>query len=378
VRILYVIDSLAPGGAERSLASMAPSLINFGVGLHVAYLVERPGVHEELRRAGATVTSVSSGTMPGRIGELRGIIRAERPDLVHTTLFEADVAGRAAAWLGGVPVVSSLVNVAYGPEQRPDRGLSRVKLEGARLVDAVSARAAVRFHALTQHVAQSMGRRLRIPTSRIDVIPRGRDPVALGRRSTARRQAARGTLGVAERAPLILGAARHERQKGLDVLIDAFPLVLGRYPDAVLIIAGRQGATTVDLASRIDRLSLGSAVRLLGARSDVPDILAAADVFAFPSRWEGLGSVLLEAMAVEAPIVASDIPAVSELLDPGTALLVPPGDHRALAAGIVRSLEEPGPASVRTRRARDVFESRFTIDRIADQMMHFYSRALAA
>jgi glycosyltransferase involved in cell wall biosynthesis len=221
MRVLYVIDSLAAGGAERSLAAMAPQYAAHGMELRVAYLHERPGVQTELDLAGIPRSRVSrSGGRLGWARELRQLIAATRPDVVHTTLFEADIAGRAAAWLSGVPVVSSIVNVAYGAEQA-GAGLRRWKLEGARLLDATTARVVARFHANTQQVADVMARRLRLPRDRIEVIPRGRDPLRLGRRDQRRRTRARLELGVADGAPLLLSVARHEYQKGLDVLVEA-------------------------------------------------------------------------------------------------------------------------------------------------------------
>jgi glycosyltransferase involved in cell wall biosynthesis len=98
-----------------------------------------------------------------------------------------------------------------------------------------------------------------------------------------------------------------------------------------------------------------------------------------PSRWEGFGSVLLEAMALEAPVVASDLPAIREVVaDGATALLVPPEQPVALAAAVAATLADPASAAERARRARERFRERFTIDRVADGMVEFYRRALVA
>jgi FAD/FMN-containing dehydrogenase len=118
VRLLYLIDSLGPGGAERSLAAMAPGYVGRGIELEVAFLHDRRGLQDELERAGARLCSLAGpGGRPGWMRRVRRLLTVRRPDLVHTTLFEADLAGRVGARLAGVPVVSSLVNVAYGPEQ---------------------------------------------------------------------------------------------------------------------------------------------------------------------------------------------------------------------------------------------------------------------
>jgi glycosyltransferase involved in cell wall biosynthesis len=375
VRILYLIDSLAAGGAERSLAALAPAYAERDLRLTVGYLHERPGVRAELEAAGATVRPLDGPWgMAGAVRRARGLLAATRPDLVHTTLFEADLVGRAAA--GRVPVVTSLVNDAYGAAQAGAPGMARWKLGAARLLDAASARRVARFHAISGHVAELMAARLRLPRERIEVVPRGRDPTALGTRSAARREAARAALGVEPGAPLLLAAARHEHQKGLDVLLAAFPAVAGAAPGARLAVAGRDGNQTPRLRAAAERSGLGGAVRFLGARGDVAELLCAADVFVVPSRWEGFGGVLLEAMALEAPIVASDLPAVREVVG-GDALLVSPDRPDALAAAVTAALADPDGAARRAARARERFLATFTIDRVADGMAGFYRRALA-
>jgi glycosyltransferase involved in cell wall biosynthesis len=378
MHILYLIESLVPAGAERSLAALAPNYVERGMRLDVGYLLDRPGLQADLEMAGATIHSLAGpGGRPGWAWRARKLIAALRPDLVHTTLFEADIAGRIGAWAARVPVVSSLVNVAYGPEQLTDVRLLPWKVRAAQALDVVTARAVVRFHAVTELVAEAMARRLRIPRDRIDVIPRGRDPGLLGRRTSKRRALARKALGLSE-DPLILAIARHERQKGLDVLLQALPLVLRERPESKLAVAGRDGLASPELRAATTRLGLGDSVRFLGSRDDVPELLCAADAFVFPSRWEGLPGAVLEAMALEAPIVSTDLPPIREAApDPVCAWLVPPDRPDALAAAILAVLSDPTEAAERARRARSRFLERFTIERVADQMVSFYERALS-
>jgi glycosyltransferase involved in cell wall biosynthesis len=379
VRILYVIDSLTAAGAERSLASMAPGYVDRGIELEVAFLHDRPGVQADLEAAGARLYSLAGpGGRLGWVRRSRRLVASRRPDLVHTTLFEADVAGRIAAGLARVPVVSSLVNVAYGAQQAVVPGVPRWKVRGAQLLDAATARRVVRFHAITRHVADVMARRLHVPRDRIEVIPRGRDPERLGRRDPQRRARARAGLGVAGGAPLVLAAARQEHQKGLDVLLEALPGVLASHPDARLLLAGRDGNQTPLLLATATRLGLDGRVAFLGPRDDVADLLCAADVVAIPSRWEGLSNVLIEAMAMEAPVVASDLPILEDAVgDDDLVRLVRPGDAEQLAAAISATLHDPAGAAERAGRAHRRFMERFTIDNVVDQMAGFYRRALA-
>jgi glycosyltransferase involved in cell wall biosynthesis len=232
----------------------------------------------------------------------------------------------------------------------------------------------VRFHALTDHVATVMARRLAIPRHRIDVIPRGRDPVRLGTRTDERRAAARRELGVGPDEPLVIAAARHERQKGLDVLLRAVPAVLARQPRTRFVIAGRNGGASQELAELAGRVA--GAVDFVGQRDDVGELMCAADVWCVPSRWEGFGGILIEAMALEVPAVASDIPPIREVTGtPSCVTLVPPDQPLKLADAICRVFDDPAGAQLRTTHGRQRFLAEFTVDRVADRMVEFYERA---
>lgn len=378
-KVLYVIDSLEPAGAELSLLAMAPHLVSAGVDLQVVHFGTGPGLGPRLEEVGVPVLRLSEPR--GRVGRthaLRRHIAATRPCLVHTTLFEADVSGRVAARAAGVPVVSSLVSTPYGQAQRAALCVARWKLEGARALETVTARLVRRFHAISRTVADEMADRLRIDRGRIEVISRGRDPEALGRRSDDRRAKIRETLRIDADVPVLLTAARHEAQKGLEVAVAAFAAVREELPDARLVMAGREGSDTARIHLAIRRYGVEDAVDVLGWRSDVADLLATADVLLFPSRWEGLGGVLIEAMALEAPVVASDLPVTREILvdDDGSEIgwFAPVDDPAAFASACLEALSgDPR----RTARAHERFLRCYTSEAVARQLAGFYDRALA-
>jgi glycosyltransferase involved in cell wall biosynthesis len=379
VKVLYLITVLAPAGAEQSLLAIAPRLSELGISLEVAYLRERPGLHAELEDAGIEVISLAGGVggFPGRFLRTVRLIRQRRPDLVHTTLTEANLIGRLAGTVTRVPVVSSLVNVSYGPEQRAAPGASALMVRLRHLLDLVTARQVARFHAVTGPVAEVMASRLGVPRHRIDVVPRGRDPEVLGRRLPERRTRAREALGLNGQTALVVSIAHQDYQKGLDVLLDAMAMVAKEHPHARLVVAGRPGNQTEALQTMVDRLDLHQIVTFLGLRHDVPELLCAADVFVLASRWEGMGGVLLEAMVLEAPIVVSDLATLRDAVPDGRyALLVPPENPEALAAAMLTSISDPGAASERAGLARQRFLECFTVERVADEMVAFYRRAV--
>jgi glycosyltransferase involved in cell wall biosynthesis len=378
VRVLYLIDSLIAGGAERSLAALAPHYTKQDVALDVAYLYARDNVWiPALEAAGAGVFSLAgTGGMSGAVLRTRRLIADRRPDLLHTTLFDADLVGRSAALFTRVPVVTSLVNESYGDEQRRNPNVRAWKLRAAQLADAATARRVTRFHAVSTNVATVSARRLHVPPGRIDVIPRGRDPEELGERDGARRRRIRAALGVGDTDEVLLALGRHEYQKGFDVLIAAFGRLRQDRAHARLFIAGREGSVSAQLREAVLTAGVADAVEFLGFRSDVPELLCGADAFVSASRWEGSPGSVIEAMALEAPIVATDIPAVREVLgDRDAAVLSAPEDASALARAMAHVLDDRG-SQARVARARARFLDCFTIDRIADRMIAFYEHAI--
>ena len=132
LRVLHLIDSLAPAGAERSLSALAPHLIAAGIDLHVGYFAERDGLREEIERAGVYVTSLDVGeSRRARLGRTVELLHETKPDIVHTTLFEAvSQAGEPAA-REHIPCISSLVNTAYGRAESGADSLPWLKVRAA-------------------------------------------------------------------------------------------------------------------------------------------------------------------------------------------------------------------------------------------------------
>ena len=374
MRVLHLIDGLAAGGAETSLAEIAGDLISRGVELHVGYFADRRDVEGRLNEAGATTwPMVDATSRRRRVVASRQLLQRLRPDVVHTTLYEADIAGRAAARWSGVPVISSIVNEMYG-ERQVAAGVPVMKLRAAQAVDMATARFVDRFHAISHTVADVMAPRLRISPSKIEVIYRGRDPLQLGEHSVDRRNAVRNQLGLSETTPFVLGVGRLEPQKGFETLLAATATLRTRHSDLKVMIAGRDGNAAQALRAQISDDQLDDVVHLLGRRDDVADLMVAADVLAFTSHWEGFGGTVVEAMAVECPIVCSDLPVLREVIGP-TAQFVTDGDSAALAASLDDVLTQPRDHA-RLAAARETFLSRYTTNSCAEQTVAMYGSVL--
>jgi glycosyltransferase involved in cell wall biosynthesis len=294
-----------------------------------------------------------------------------RPDIVHTSLFEADVIGRLAA-RGHARVVSSIVNTSYEPIRLHDPNVSRWRLHAGRWIDGWTARRYTdRFHAISNAVRESAIKALGIDPGKVVVIPRGRDRGRLGEPSPERRARQRDELGIPRSAPVVLHLGRHEFQKAIDVLLEAS--AQSRISDAVFLQAGRDGNASDELRALHARLGLNDRFRFLGHREDVGDLMAAADVFVFPSRFEGLGGSVIEAMAMGLPVVCTDVPALREVVEEGgNAVVTPVDDPRALAAALDALLGDPNRREAFGRRGRELFDERFDVDRAVARMVELY------
>jgi len=390
LRVLQVFDTLYAGGAEMSLLEVIPDLA--GLGVQTTVLTLRPddgALDGRLAALGVPRDRLRRGDPVRAARELGRVLRAERPDVVHTTLLYAGLAGRVAGWRAGIPVVTTLANQDYGPEHRANSRYGAWAVRAAHAAELAVAPLTTRFHAVSADVAAVMGRRLRVRPDRIQVVYRGRDPDRLGQPGPERRARVRAALGVGADVPVVLSVGRLDRQKNTEATIGAFQRVRQRHPDAVLLIAGRPGNASAVVQAAADGVNQAAgggagraagggvpAVRLLGHRADVPDLMCASDVLSFPSRWEGLGGTLVEAMALRLSIVASGIPPVAEAIGEAGWPLVRPEDEQALADGLLSVLEGGPVNEARKDAGQQRFDRWFTAAAAARGMAGLYRDVL--
>ncbi|MCA1735408.1 MAG: glycosyltransferase family 4 protein [Actinobacteria bacterium] len=335
---LFVISSFGAGGAERSLLNFLPYLERAGI-VPVVCALRRAevGFEEEVRATGHRVELIGTANRILQVFRLRRLIRELRPSLVYTALFDADLAGRLAAVGTGVPVVSGLVNTAYVPARSLDTRVKPWRLAAVRFIDSLTGRLfTTHFHAISHAAKSSAVEHLGIAGHKVTVVERGRDGTLLGTRSAERRAAVRRQESIPMEATVFITVGRQEYQKGHRFLLMAMATVREADPSALLLIVGRAGNTSGEVNNLVAEHSLDEAVRLLGHRDNVPDLLAASDVFVFPSLFEGLGGAAIEAMALGLPVIASDIPALREATGgESAAVLVPPGHAELLAEAML-------------------------------------------
>jgi glycosyltransferase involved in cell wall biosynthesis len=189
-------------------------------------------------------------------------------------------------------------------------------------------------------------------------------------------------LAIPGDAPLVVVVSRLTRLKGLEQLIEATALLRERHPDARVLIVGEtapsETAYLAELQGRAEQHRVSDRVIFMGLRSDVPALLAAADVSVMPSLNEALSNVLLESMAAGAPTVATRVGGTPEaLVDGATGLMVPPGDARAIADAVSRLLIDRALADRLGRGARQIIRDQFSVERMVSATEHLYLELLA-
>ena len=386
--VLTVIDSLLPGGAERSLLSMLPGLSEQGIDLKLVCLKESQQVNLEAEAAEAgfpplyLAQAPSQGKwyfrLPRWAWELRQLVKKEKPDLVHSTLFQSGLACRLALLNLGVPLLSSVVNMDYSPERAQDPNIkggvlaTHIKLKTVQLINRLTAGLVTHFHAVTPAVKAETTKHLGVPPNRISVVFRGREggrPITRGPREKIRK-----SLKLSPTTKLILTVGRHEYQKGQIYLIQALAEADLHEQNVHLLVAGREGTVTNALREAILELNIQQRVHLLGHRSDINELLLEADVFALPSLYEGAAGALLEAMAAEIPIVVSDLPELQGIVDSRCCVKVPTRSPKALCSAISSLLQTPELSKQLVQTARHRFEEQFLLNNVVKEMASLYRR----
>lgn len=361
VPISLVITDLDVGGAERSLVALATRLDRGRWAPSVIALGPEGRLVEPLRAAGITTTclDVQARRPAQAILKLAGALRRQRPRLVQSFLFHANVAARLAAVLVGSPWVVGGIRVAEHQKRwhlRLDR-LTSFLATGSVCVS----KGVLTF-------SRDVGG---LDSDRLIVIPNGIDLELYDRASAL----PRGAIGVPERVPLVVCVGRLDVQKGIPVLLDAAERVAAVCPDWHLAMVG-DGPER----GRLERIvvsspSLQSRVHWLGRRDDVPALLKTADLLVLPSLWEGMPNVVLEAMAARRAVVATAVEGCTELVLPGeTGWLVPPGDAESLA----RSLREAVTDPQRLRRYGEAGRARVEAQFTTPRTVSAYERLWAA
>lgn len=344
--ILHVITRLTLGGSSENTVRQMEALTRAGYDCLLAVgpaESEAPTLADARRRGCRMVEvpslrrEVSARRDLAALVSLARLMRRQRAAIVHTHTSKAGFLGRLAARLVGVPAVIHQPHghIFYG-YYGPRRSAFFIRLErlAARWTDRI---VTLTERGTEEHLAQGIGRR-----EQFVAIPSGVPTAELQARAPARAHA-RARLGVRPGDFLIVGVGRLVWVKGFDVLVAALPGVVAEVPSARAILVG-EGPERTALDGQAAALGVGDRLRLGGAAdaAGLLESLAAADVCVAPSRNEGMGRALVEAMALGLPVVGSTVGGIPSVIGPDEAgRLIPPDDPQALTAALVELGRDP-------------------------------------
>ena len=367
VSVTHLITDLSTGGAQVALLRLLRDLDRDRFFPAVACLYGGDTtVAQGIRALGIPVTDLRM-TAKWRwdaFWRLYHLLRRERPVILHTWLFHANLAGRIVGRLARVPIVVTSrrnVNVGGGFRERLNRWTMRLD---------------DRVLAVCELARQAEIERAGAPPDKVVTIYNGIDVerfVALDTKPGAR---VRQAFGIPVGAPLLGSVGRLHPQKGQADMLAALAQVRERVPAVRLLLVG-SGELRPDLEAQARSLGLAEVVTFSGLRADVPEILAALDVFVLPSLWEGMPNAVLEAMAAGLPVVATAVGGTPEaVVDRVTGLLVPPHDPDALARAIERLLGDPSLRREMGRAGRERVGRHFSIDQTVRRTQALYETVL--
>ncbi len=361
-RVGMIISELELGGAETLVVALAGRLRAHGLDTVIFSLAAGGALMPAARRSGAELVPLGFGRADPRVlGALAYALRKHPVDLLHLHLPRAGVLGRVVARrLGLGPIVYTEHNVwgAYGVVMRR---LNQWTMPWADHLIAVSEE--VRRCMVTHGV----------PADHVTTIPNGIDVDALST-AASRGSSLRGLLGLPGSVPVVGVVANLHPRKGLDTLVAALPHLLRRRPDVHLVIIGRDDGMGAYLRQLAAVAGVGAMVHLMGQRPDAAALLRQFDVFVLPSRVEGLPVALLEAMALERPVVVTPVGGVPEVVEDGReGLHVPVGDPEAIALAVDRLLRAPEAAETFGRSAAARIRREFGLERMVERHARLYT-----
>jgi len=358
VNVFQLVEGFGLGGAEKKLLELVQCLDKSKFEVTVCGLgLVNGDLREEFMSSGVRVVELKRNQKWdfGLIFRLAKLMKSLNTEVVMTTLFYADVLGPIAARLAGAKRVYSWETIS-SPEWLIPHKLWTYKLANAFRTKVISVSSATADFLINDR---------KISSEKVVIVPYGVD---LARFKPGRNEKIRKEFGFDDKTPVVGMVGRLHPQKGHIYLIEAADAVLSKFPNTKFLIVG-DGKLRAELKSMVKSRKISDQFVFTGARSDIPEILNAIDIFVLPSLYEGLPNVILEAMAAAKPIVATPADGTKEAIVHGeSGILVPLKDSAKLADEIIRLLEKPDICSKLAKNARKRVEQYFSLQ---DQIRKF-------
>ena len=366
LRVVLLTDADVFAGTERHMLDLARGLSALGIAATIA-CPSPAALEDAARREGLpTLTVPKRGLVDWQAARLLARrLKSGRTNIVHAHNGRTALAAALAVRLAGrgqCVMTQHFLEPNHATLSGP-----KATVSGAAhhwVVGQMS-----RILAISEAVRQAMLDRKEAPDRKITVVPNG-----ISAPDPADPAATRRELGIAADTPLVVCAARLEREKDIASLISAMGIVRNTVPEVRCLVAGA-GAEKAALEEQIEGLNLSGSVTLLGFRADATSLMAAADIFVLPSLAEPFGLVLLEAMALGRPVVATRAGGPLEIVVDGeTGFLVPPSSPDALAEAVKRLIADPAAGRRLGENGLARFEQRFTAARMAQATLTVYAQ----
>jgi glycosyltransferase involved in cell wall biosynthesis len=366
IDVLHVIGSLSTGGAERNLCYLAPFFHRSELSYGICCLIRRGEFADEVEEAGVPVFDLRFRMRSSILSILRlaALLRKKKVKVLHTHLFTTGVVGRLAALLAGVPVV-----ITHEHGNTPWKRWHHTMFE----------RWAIHFTDLRIAVSQEiMDMRIEqegTPRSKMCIVPNAVEPTRF-EVDDATRHATRQEIGLDD--CFIIGRiGRLVESKCHDLLLDAAREVCGKKPEVRFILVG-DGPSTPGLERLRESYGLTGKVHFLGRRTDVPELLAAIDLYVITSRWEGLPLALLEAMMAGKPIISTSVGAIpGALRDNEDGILIRPNCKEDLVESLLALIDDPQRMRLLGANARKRAMAKFSPGVVLGELEDIYRKILA-
>lgn len=364
IRVLHFITELSTGGAQKALAQLVQNINRDRYHLIACCYYNGNGrFGRKIANQGIEVIdlNVTSNRDPRAIWRLYNLFNEHEPHILHSWLYHANMPGRIFGRIAKIPIIFSSERT-MGMEPRYRYWLNRLTSRWTDRVICVS-----------ETVARFVESDIGISQDKTVVIANGIE--IANYQLEPSKQKILVELGLPSEKIIIGTVARLDHVKRLDNLIHSI-LQMNDMNDSMIVIVG-DGPERTSLTNLIKELKLADRIRLVGQKDDVDSWISAFDIFVLSSQWEGMPNVLLEAMAVAKPVVATRVGGVPEVVIAGeTGLLVPPDDPEAMAGAISVLISEPERAQRMGKAGRQRVIDHFDIKTTVKKTEALYDRLL--
>ena len=367
-KILYLITGLNSGGAEILLWNLLKKINRDSFDPIVVSILPIGSIGEKIKKEGVRVLSLESTFKfnPLIIKRLISIIKKEKPEILHTHLFHANLLGKIIGLFNSsLIIISTIHNIRF-------KNLLREKLSfftrrGSNIVIVIS-----------KAIAKAMLKKGVIKKKKHKIILDGIDYKKFNEKENNDiSKEIKKEIGIEVNTPILLSVGRLHKVKGHSYLIRSIEIIKKHYPNLVLVVVG-EGSERKKLEKIIRELNLGNKIFLIGEKNNIEKYLQIADLFILPSCEEGLGVSLMEAQAAGLLVLASNVGGIPEVIEDGeNGFLVNPKDSKVLAEKIIDilSLSVKEKEIIRKNAQKNIIKN-FSIEVMVKKYENLYRWAL--